>query len=133
MLSFRPDVNLMSAADEGVTMALVGRADLALSKGKFAAQAAHAAVAAALTCQKVSPRLLQKWLSSGARKVTLQASNLDNLKRIYGMARSDGLVAEMITDAGHTEIPAGTVTVVAIGPAPRNDVDAIIGSLPLLK
>jgi len=39
----------------------------------------------------------------------------------------------MVTDAGHTEIPAGTVTVVGIGPGPRSEIDALTSSLPLVK
>ena len=121
------------ADDDRLTMAIVARADLKLSKGKFAAQAAHAAVNAALTAVKLSKKQLEEWNNSGARKIVVVARNLEHLKRIYGEARADGLVAEMISDAGHTEIPAGTVTVVAIGPARRVEVDAIIGQLPLLS
>ncbi len=116
-----------------LTMAIITRADLKLSKGKLAAQAAHAAVDAALTSSKVAAKQLADWRANGARKIVVVARNLKHLKRIYGEARADGLVAEMISDAGHTEIPAGTVTVVAIGPAERDEVDAIIGSLPLLS
>jgi PTH2 family peptidyl-tRNA hydrolase len=114
-------------------MALIVRADLKLSRGKLVAQAAHAAVAATLTAKKSNPRLLERWLSSGARKITLEASNLEALKRLYGEARAEGLVSEMITDAGHTEIAPGTITVVAIGPAPIRSVDAITSALSLLK
>ena len=121
------------AREVQLTMAIITRADLKLSKGKLAAQAAHAAVDAALTSSKVATEQLADWRNNGARKIVVVARNLEHLKRIYGEARADGLVAEMITDAGHTEIPAGTVTVVAIGPAERDEVDAIIGSLPLLS
>ena len=121
------------AREPQLTMAIITRADLKLSKGKLAAQAAHAAVDAALTSSKVATKQLADWRNNGARKIVVVARNLEHLKRIYGEARVDGLVAEMITDAGHTEIPAGTVTVVAIGPAERDEVDAIIGSLPLLS
>jgi len=121
------------AHESQLTMAIISRADLKLSKGKLAAQAAHAAVDAALTSSKVATKQLADWRNNGARKIVVVARNLEHLKRIYGEARADGLVAEMITDAGHTEIPAGTVTVVAIGPAEREAVDAIIGSLPLLS
>ena len=121
------------AREVQLTMAIITRADLKLSKGKLAAQAAHAAVDAALTSSKVATKQLADWRNNGARKIVVVARNLEHLKRIYGEARAYGLVAEMITDAGHTEIPAGTVTVVAIGPAERDEVDAIIGSLPLLS
>lgn len=114
-------------------MILVTRADLVLSAGKLAAQAGHAAVACALTARRTAPRLLEQWLSSGSRKVVCKAPNLDALKRLYGEARDFDLVAEMITDAGHTEIPAGTITVLGIGPGPRSSIDALTGDLPLLK
>jgi len=118
---------------EGPTMVIVGRADLSLSKGKFAAQVAHAAVKCALTAKRTDPRILDKWNESGARKVICEASNLDALKRLYGEARADGLVAELISDAGHTEIPAGTVTCLGIGPGPRGTVDSLTARLPLMK
>mgnify|MGYP004002028149 FL=1 len=124
---------MSSREHDKVTMALIVRADLKLSRGKLVAQAAHAAVAATLTAKKSNPRLLERWLSSGARKITLEVSNLEALKRLYGEARTEGLVCEMITDAGHTEIAPGTITVVAIGPAPIRSVDAITYALSLLK
>lgn len=123
----------MSRAQPEVTMVLVTRSDLRLSPGKLAAQAGHAAVSCALTARRISPRLLEQWLSSGARKVVCQASNLDALKRLYGEARESNLIAEMITDAGRTEIPAGTVTMLGIGPGPRRALDSLTGSLSLLK
>ena len=118
---------------EGPTMVIVGRADLTLSKGKFAAQVAHAAVKCALTAKRTSPKILDKWNDSGARKVICVASNLEALKRLYGEARADGLVAELISDAGHTEIKAGTITCLGIGPGPRNSVDSLTERLPLMK
>jgi PTH2 family peptidyl-tRNA hydrolase len=39
----------------------------------------------------------------------------------------------MVTDAGHTEIPPGTVTVVGIGPGPREVIDKITGDLSLVN
>jgi len=35
-------------------------------------------------------------------------------------------------DAGHTEIPSGTKTVLGLGPAPNNLIDQVTGDLPLL-
>ena len=115
------------------TMVIVARADLNLSKGKFAAQAAHAAVKCALTAKRVAPKTLEKWNASGARKIVCVVSNLDAMKRLYGEARALELVTEMITDAGHTEIPAGTVTCLAIGPGARLEIDSLTSNLPLMK
>jgi peptidyl-tRNA hydrolase, PTH2 family len=46
-------------------------------------------------------------------------------------ARSAGLIAESIRDAGRTQIVSGTRTVCAIGPAPAKLIDTITGHLKL--
>lgn len=43
-----------------------------------------------------------------------------------------GLIAEMIADAGRTQIASGSYTVVGIGPAPKSAIDAVTGGLKLL-
>ena len=53
-------------------------------------------------------------------------------KSVIGKAEHLKIVSHIIIDAGHTEIPAGTKTVLGIGPAPNNIVDQITGALPLL-
>ena len=55
------------------------------------------------------------------------------MKRLYGEARELGLVTEMVKDAGRTEIPAGTITLLGIGPGPRRVIDELTGTLPLVK
>ena len=41
------------------------------------------------------------------------------------------IIAEIITDAGHTEVPPGTVTCIGIGPAEEHVIDAVTGKLQL--
>ena len=123
----------MSAAAGGVSLALVTRADLDLSRGKLAAQCSHAAVACAATARCVAARLAERWRAAGGRTIVLQVPDLTALERLYGEARAAGLVSEMIRDAGHTEVPAGTVTVVGIGPAPVHALDALIGELETVR
>ena len=48
-------------------------------------------------------------------------------------ATIENLFCHLVTDAGHTEIPPGTETVVGIGPGPRKEIDKITGDLPLLS
>ena len=122
----------MSRNPSEISMVLITRKDLKLSAGKLAAQASHAAVNCALTARKLKPTLLEEWLNTGSRKIVCQVSNLEEMKRMYGEARTLGLVSEMISDAGKTEIPSGTITVLGLGPGPRRLIDALTKDLPLL-
>ena len=51
---------------------------------------------------------------------------------ILSRAKKAGLVCYLVKDAGHTEIPPGTETVVGIGPGSRREIDKITGDLPLV-
>lgn len=125
-------MRLMSSPLNEVTMVLVTRDDLKLSKGKLAAQCAHAAVDCALKAKKKAARLYERWNNIGARKIVLRADDEAHLRLLYAKALEGGLVCSLIKDAGHTEIPPGTITVLGIGPSPRSAVDAITGDLKLL-
>ena len=123
----------MSKTGYETTMVLVTRNDLNLSSGKLAAQCSHATAECILKAKRQSPQILDKYLKTGARKIVCTTTNVDELKRIYGQAKDAGLICHMVRDAGHTEIPAGTVTVVGIGPGIRSSIDKITSSLPLVK
>lgn len=112
--------------------AILVRADLKMSRGKVAAQAAHAAVSAAEECRRLKPDWLEAWLSEGQKKVVLRVEGEDELMRFYEEARRMGLPASLIEDAGLTEIPPGTLTACGIGPAPSEILDSLTGKLKLL-
>ena len=117
--------------DSSSTMVLVVRSDLKLSPGKIVAQTGHAAVEVVLKARKTEADLLNRWRGEGARKIALKIPDEENLKRLFGEAKESGLVTYLVKDAGHTEIPPGTFTVVGIL-GPRRAVDALVGELPLL-
>ena len=123
----------MPRTESELTMVLVTRGDLDLSRGKLAAQCGHAVAECVLKAKREEPRMLKRYMKEGARKVVCAAPNLEALRRLFGDARVCGLVYYMVTDAGHTEIPAGTVTVLGIGPGPRSEIDPLTSSLPLVK
>ena len=123
---------MMSTPLSEVTMVLVTRDDLKLSKGKLAAQCSHAAVNCAIKARKKAVRLYERWNNVGARKIVVRADDEAHLRKLYAKALTAGLVCDLVKDAGHTEIPPGTVTVLGIGPSPRLAVDAITGDLKLL-
>lgn len=43
-----------------------------------------------------------------------------------------GFVARVVRDAGRTQIPAGSATVLGVGPGPKAVVDEVSGDLKLL-
>ena len=75
----------MPQTDE-LTMVLVTRSDLNLSKGKLAAQCSHATAECILKAKRTAPKTLERYLAKGARKIVCSTSNLDSLKRIFGEA-----------------------------------------------
>jgi peptidyl-tRNA hydrolase, PTH2 family len=111
-------------------LAIVMRADLAMGKGKIAAQAAHAAVSAALRNQG-SARFVA-WLRAGQPKVVLKVPGEEALLDVCAAAEAAGLPVSVIRDAGRTQVAAGTLTCCAIGPAHDAEVDAVCGELSLL-
>ncbi len=113
-------------------MVIVVRDDLKLSPGKLPVQVSHAAVECSLLSKRKKPGWFRKWRDQGAKKVVVKVNDLDDLHKLKDEAEDLKLVAEIIKDAGLTEIPPGTETVLGIGPAPSSVIDRITGDLPLL-
>ena len=113
-------------------MVIVTRKDLGLSPGKLAAQVAHAAVACALSTKKNNSKWFNKWQDEGAKKDVVKVENDEDIYTLKEKADQLKIAAYLIEDAGHTEIPAGTKTVLGVGPAPNNIIDQVTGDLPIL-
>ena len=111
---------------------IVARSDLKLSPGKLAVQVAHASVMCAVEGRRKKPKWFNKWYTEGQKKVVVTAANLAELKALERKAEKAGLTTAMVSDAGLTEIPPGTVTCLGIGPGPNSDIDKITGNLSLL-
>ena len=113
-------------------LVVVARQDLKLSAGKLAVQVAHAAVSCAIQARKFSPEDFKAWYDEGQKKVVVKVPDMKSLHELKVEADAFGLVTSLVQDAGLTEIPAGTVTVLGIGPAKEKEVDRITGALSLL-
>jgi PTH2 family peptidyl-tRNA hydrolase len=122
----------MNPAQFNYKLVVITRQDLKLSAGKTAVQVAHAAVTCALQSKKRDPDTFREWYEEGQKKVVVKAPDLKALYELKAQAEDLGLVTSLIQDAGLTEIPAGTVTVLGIGPARDRDVDRVTGHLSLL-
>ncbi|KUI55345.1 Peptidyl-tRNA hydrolase 2 [Cytospora mali] len=126
---------------EECKLVLVVRTDLGMTKGKIAAQCGHATLACYKTLSRAayksgpaSPeaRLLQRWERHGQAKVAVQTKSADEIQELMGKAQSLGITAEVIVDAGRTQIDPGSMTVLGVGPAPKSLVDKVTGNLKLL-
>ena len=67
--------------------ALCVRSDLGMSKGKIAAQCAHAAIGAYRSAEKTQPASLQAWEMSGQTKVVLRVPSEDILCVLWVFVR----------------------------------------------
>lgn len=113
-------------------MVLVVRTDLNMSKGKIAAQCSHAAVGAFEKAQRKDPVSLQIWQNDGQAKVAVKTDSLEEMKEIADSATKLGLITSMIRDAGRTQIAPNSITVLGVGPAPKEVIDQLTGHLKLL-
>src|SRR3989338_2821358 len=114
---------------KSVKQAIILNASLKMGKGKAAAQASHASVQAFLETKE---DIRNEWLESGMEKVVLKVSSEKELLLLYEKAKRKKLPCALIRDAGHTQIPAGSITALAIGPDEEEKIDEITGELKLL-
>lgn len=108
------------------------RTDLGMSKGKIAVQVAHGAVSAAERARVSQQEIFRSWLREGQKKVAVKVTSEEELMELRRLAVIHGLPFALIRDAGMTELPPGTTTVIGIGPAKSEDVDKVTGNLKLL-
>lgn len=108
---------------------IIIRADIKLSKGKAAAQAAHAAI---ISYERAAVRDRKNWKEQGQKKVVLTVNSLEELYTVKDEAEKLGLPCALVEDAGLTEIPPGTVTALGIGPSRTEEIDKVTGHLELL-
>ncbi|KAI4228895.1 MAG: hypothetical protein L6R36_001313 [Xanthoria steineri] len=129
-------LNQFEGNKEECKLVLVVRTDLGMGKGKIAAQCSHATLACYRALSSTFPSslnpVLKQWERMGQAKVVLQAKNEEELETLQAQALSLGLCAQIIHDAGRTQIASGSATVLGVGPGPKSVVDQVTGGLKLL-
>jgi PTH2 family peptidyl-tRNA hydrolase len=108
------------------------RTDLDMSRGKIAVQVAHGALSAAERARVTRQDVWKAWLDEGQKKVAVKVASEKELLELKRLAVVHRLPNALIRDAGMTELPPGTITVVGIGPALAEEIDKVTGSLKLL-
>ena len=97
----------------------------------MAAQVSNPSVDCALKSKKSDSSNFTKWFGDGQKKVVVKVSGESDLRKFQQHARDVGLISSLITDAGLTEVPPGTVTCLGIGPASDSVIDDVTGNCSL--
>merc|ERR1712129_490199 len=96
-------------------------------KGKLAAQCSHATLGVVKKVENENDELLLKiWRNYGQPKIVVK------MKSLTKHAKEQGLPTYTVCDAGRTQIPSGSYTVLAIGPAPDSIIDVVTSHLKLM-
>lgn len=108
---------------------IVVRSDLKLSKGKIAAQVAHASLE---SYKKSSSEDQIEWEAWGSKKVVLKIAGVREIVTLKKAASKAKVPNALIKDAGHTEVEPGTITTLGIGPCDEDEIDRITSHLKML-
>ena len=113
-------------------MVVLVNTSLKMSAGKMAAQVGHA------TCPKFTIKnilfnsKIRLWQVQGSPKIVLNGQNDEYLKEIQQICKTKSLTARIVKDAGLTQVPAGSITCLGIGPDEAGKIDEVTGHLKLL-
>ncbi|MHA2078396.1 MAG: peptidyl-tRNA hydrolase Pth2 [Candidatus Thorarchaeota archaeon] len=108
------------------------RTDLNMSRGKIAVQVAHGSVSAAEQARVHKQAIWRAWMREGQKKVAVKVTSEEELIELRRLAVNHSLPHALIRDAGMTELPPGTLTVIGIGPTKTETIDEVTGELKLL-
>ena len=118
--------------EEDVKMVLVVNTELGMGKGKVAAQCGHAAVACFKAALVEEPQLVAAWERSGQTKVVVRGGGEESLLAVSKAGRQAGMLVAEVRDAGRSQVEAGSLTVIGLGPANNLLIDKVAGKLKLL-
>lgn len=113
-------------------MTFIINTSLKMGVGKIAAQVGHACLG--LYREMLENNMeddLSQWEEIGEKKIVLKGNNTEHLIELYEKAKEAKIPAYLVRDAGHTQIPRGSITVLSLFGLEEN-VDKISGKLSLL-
>lgn len=116
-----------------VKQVIILRADLGMSPGKAAAQAAHASLACydQIRNDPEHKHMLDQWFNTGSTKIILQAANEDQMSNLQYSISDLNIPTFMVYDEGRTELDKDTMTALGIGPAEAEEIDKATAHLKL--
>ncbi len=122
----------MASAKDEIKQAIILRSDLEMSRGKVAAQAAHASLMSYFQAEKIDKAVAKEWLGTGEKKIVLKVSDEESLVKLFRAFEFRGVPCALVTDAGLTEIPPGSKTALGVGPWQSSKINEFTSGLKLL-
>lgn len=99
---------------------------------KIAAQCCHGCLGSFQVAMEMCPDVVRQWESTGCAKVVLKTNDPEELYRLQATCEGKNIPCYLVHDAGRTQIPSGSMTVLGMGPAKVEEIDAIAHHLKLL-
>ena len=122
---------------DDLKMVFLVRQDLKMKAGKIAAQVAHAAIGLyddiIFGNNKYQQEALDFWVDYGQKKIVLKVPNLEVMNSALNQCKQNNIANCLITDAGCTQIPPGSKTVLGIGPNTSEKINKITGQFKLMS
>ena len=123
-------------SSDDLKMVFLIRQDLKMKAGKIAAQVAHAALGLyddiIFGNNKYQQEALDFWVNYGQKKIVLKVPNLEVLNSALKQCKQNNIANCLITDAGCTQVPPGSKTVLGIGPDKSEIINKITGTFKLM-
>ncbi|MCL5419387.1 MAG: peptidyl-tRNA hydrolase Pth2 [Candidatus Marsarchaeota archaeon] len=117
---------------EELKQVIVIRKDIGMGVGKTVAQGAHASLMSYLETAKKHGDIADGWIRAGEKKIVLKVEGEEALKKLQKAFEYKKIPCALVTDAGLTQLPAGTFTALGIGPWKGSEIDAFTSGLKLL-
>ena len=122
----------MRGIGEEIKQVIIVRKDIKMGTGKLAAQVGHAAVMSYLKAKKENEKIAEEWLDTGEKKIVLKVENEESLRKLFGAFEYKKIPCALVTDAGLTQLPPGTVTALGVGPWLTKELNPLTSMLKLL-
>jgi len=115
-----------------IKQVILVRIDIEMGKGKLAAQVAHASLESYMLAERKNAEIAKEWIASGQKKIVLKADDEATITKLKKAFDYLGVPCAMVSDAGLTELPPGTITALGIGPWKASEIDKYTSMFKLL-
>lgn len=105
---------IMKDLDLNLKMVFIINQELKMGTGKKCAQVGHCTLGLYKKSIKNEEELINSWENTGCKKIVLKIKTESQMNKIQDNANKFNLTTHIVTDAGKTQVAAGSKTVLGI-------------------